>query len=102
MFRSIPVLTFLALVYPADVSAQPGGLEGTYIHSQSNRRCYVYKRGRSYIFENERRQQATFAFNGQNVLSVIEPGEWDRDMQAHLTQGYDGRTVIRFFIPGRG
>jgi len=105
MLHFTPFLTVLAFSFADPVVAQPGGfqdddIEGVYFHQGSGDRCRVYRKGRSYIFENEKGSQARFTYFGPGELRIVESdGGWHRSMRVLVNRSRFGQVTLRFETP---
>jgi hypothetical protein len=105
----VPLLGALTLLTAADATAQlrrappPAQrevpLEGTYENVSSGGTAYVYKRGRGYLFVNEKGTEARFEYTGRGRLEMTS-GDWD---PTTVTVGKDrrGQTRLRFDSGGK-
>jgi hypothetical protein len=113
MLRHLPTLllpTALFLLAPSPATAQWGppdrgrwvdsGLAGRYVFDGNNGECSISRRGRDFLFVNERGARATFAFVGPGQLQLVGGDEgWGRDMTATISRDRRGRRVIQFSTP---
>ena len=70
-------------------------ISGHYENVTSGGDCDVYRRGRGYVFVNERGSRAYFVYDGPGHLRLVR-GEWNPSTQVTVSGDRYGRTVLRF------
>ena len=107
----LPALLFLLSPAPAGaqgprprpVSARgpqmSDDLSGRYDNVSGGGDCSIYRRGRGYVFVNERGSRAYFVPSGPGQFRMVS-GEWDPSTQVTVSGDRYGRTVLRFKTRG--
>jgi hypothetical protein len=104
----LPVALFLLVPTPAKAQWRPparsrwmsADIAGRYVFTGNDGECFVYRRGRNYLFVNERGAEATFAWVGPRTLQLVTGDEgWDPNISATVSRDSSGRRGIRFSTP---
>jgi hypothetical protein len=104
----LPVALFLLIPVPASGQGRVpparsrhvvhDRIAGTYQNVSGGGTCFVYNRIESYLFVNERGDQAEFAYVAPRRLRMIS-GDWDPNIVVTVSSDAQGRTVLRFDAP---
>jgi hypothetical protein len=107
---AILVSAALFLLVPIPAKAQwrgperarwvPDDLTGRYVFDGNNGKTFIRRRGRDFLFVNERGARATFAFDGPRRLQLVAGDDgWAQDITATVSWDRRGRRIINFSTP---